>query len=368
MRIGLISLVIGLAALAAVLGSPAVFAAEAGRRTIPLDQDWRFHRGEVDGGQAAGLDDSSWRRLDVPHDWSIEGPFNQASPSGAGGGYLDGGIGWYRKSFVPPPEATHGRLFVEFDGVYMDSQVWLNGKLLGRHPYGYTGFQYDLTPHLKPGVPNVLAVRANVTQPCSRWYSGAGIFRHVRLTVTNNVHIAHWGTYVNAAKVADDAAVVNVSIVLQNQGTAAAEVGIRTSFLDPAGAEVFQAGVATRFLKRRRRSWVPRAPKSLGKHRHRNRRQRRLLAPHPRSSPAARWKSSRRSWSRGPSSGRWRTPRSTRWSPGSSLAGTWWTALARPSASARSSLPAIADSCSTAGTCRCKGFAIITTWAAWARP
>jgi beta-galactosidase len=259
MRIGLVSVVIGLAALAAVLGSPAVLAAEAESRTIPLDQGWRFHRGDVDDGQAPGLDDSSWRRLDVPHDWSIEGPFNQASPSGAGGGYLDGGIGWYRTKFVSPRLTAGGRLFIEFDGVYMDSQVWLNGKLLGRHPYGYTGFEYDLTPHiirgpnvvpnLTPG-PNVLAVRANVTQPCSRWYSGAGIFRHVRLTATDPVHIAHWGTYVTTPRVTPDAAEVNVSIVLQNQGTAAAEVGIQTSILDPAGARVFQAGVATRFLKR----------------------------------------------------------------------------------------------------------------------
>jgi beta-galactosidase len=237
MRTCFISSMIFLAALAAILDSPAARAAEGGRRTIALDQDWRFHLGEVDSGQAADLDDSSWRRLDVPHDWSIEGPFNQASPAGAGGGYLDGGIGWYRKSFVPPPEATGGRLFVEFDGVYMDSQVWLNGKLLGQHPYGYTGFQYELTPHLKPG-PNLLAVRANVTQPCSRWYSGAGIFRHVRLTATGPVHVAHWGTYVTTPKVTGDAAVVEVHTQVLNQGTALATARLQTAILDPEGVEV----------------------------------------------------------------------------------------------------------------------------------
>jgi beta-galactosidase len=245
-----------MAGLAAALGSPATPAAEGGRKTIPLDRDWRFHRGEIQNGQAVELDDSSWRQLDVPHDWSIEGPFNQASPAGAGGGYLDGGIGWYRKSFDPPfsfssvPPPPHfvffagpgagSRLFVEFDGVYMDSQVWLNGKLLGRHPYGYTGFQYELTPQLKPGVPNVLAVRANVTQPCSRWYSGAGIFRHVRLTVTGPVHVAHWGTYVTTPKVTDAAAVVEVHTQVLNQGDALAAVRLQTSILDPEGVEVAQ--------------------------------------------------------------------------------------------------------------------------------
>ena len=243
MKIGFNSAIIALAVLAAVLGSPAVFAAEAGRRTISLDQDWRFHRGDVDGGQTAELDDSSWRRLDVPHDWSIEGPFNQASPSGAGGGYLDGGIGWYRKSFAPPLLTAGGRLFIEFDGAYMDSQVWINGHFLGRHPYGYTGFEYDLTPHLKPGTTNVLAVRLNVTQPCSRWYSGAGIFRHVRLTATESVHVAHWGVFVTTPKVADDAAWVKVYTQVVNQGTTDVQFRHETLILDPEGVEVARSEV-----------------------------------------------------------------------------------------------------------------------------
>jgi beta-galactosidase len=239
MRIGLISLAMLPVALATVLGSPAVFAEEGARRTVPLDRDWRFHRGNVKDGQSPTLDDSSWRLLDVPHDWSIEGPFNQASPSGAGGGYLDGGIGWYRKSFVPPPEAANGRLFVEFDGAYMDSQVWINGHFLGRHPYGYTGFEYELTPHLKPGVPNVLAVRLNVTQPCSRWYSGAGIFRHVRLVAVAPLHIAHWGTYVSS-KVSGDSAVVAVETTVENAAPQQAEARVIFVIYDGSGDFVTQ--------------------------------------------------------------------------------------------------------------------------------
>ena len=145
--------------------------------------------------------------MDLPHDWSIErlpgteNLFDPKCPSGSGGGFLPGGIGWYRKTFTLPPTAKGQRAFVEFEGVYMDSDVWLNGRHLGNHPYGYTSFQYELTPHLNWDGANVLAVRANVEQPCSRWYSGAGIYRHVWLTITDPVHVAHWGTYVTTPEV-----------------------------------------------------------------------------------------------------------------------------------------------------------------------
>ena len=145
----------------AVCCQPAI-AGAADRVTVNFDRDWRFHLGDVENGQNADFNDSSWRLLDVPHDWSIEGPFDQHSPAGAGGGYLDGGIGWYRKTFATPADAKGRRVTIEFDGVYMDSDVWLNGKHLGRHPYGYTSFHYDLTAALKPEGQNVLAVRANV--------------------------------------------------------------------------------------------------------------------------------------------------------------------------------------------------------------
>ena len=211
-------------------------AATAGdRTTIHFDRGWRFHLGNVPNGQKADCDDSHWRRLDVPHDWSIEGPFDPASPAGAGGGYFDGGIGWYRKTFATPPQATDGRVWIEFDGAYMDSDVWLNGKHLGRHPYGYTSFYYDLTAALKPQGQNLLAVRLNVAQPCSRWYSGAGIFRHVRLQVLGPVHVAHWGTYVATPSVTPDAADVKIVTRIENQGTAAAEAQLWTEIIGPDG-------------------------------------------------------------------------------------------------------------------------------------
>jgi len=164
------------------------------RQTLSFDQGWRFQLGEVAGAEQAALADAAWRALDVPHDFSIEGPpgadpatmegpFDAKSPGGTGAGALNGGIGWYRKAFTLPEGSAGKRVGVQFDGVYMDSEVWLNGVSLGKQPYGYTSFQFDLTPHLKPGG-NLLAVRVNVQQPCSRWYSGAGIYRHVWLTLT----------------------------------------------------------------------------------------------------------------------------------------------------------------------------------------
>ncbi len=211
-------------------------AAVAGDRvSINFDRDWRFHLGDVENGETATFDDKSWRQLDVPHDWSIEGPFDQRSPAGDGGGYLDGGIGWYRKTFATPPEAKNRRIWIEFDGAYMDSDVWLNGKHLGRHPYGYTGFYYDLTDAVAPQGQNVLAVRLNVTQPCSRWYSGAGIFRHVRLLALDPVHVAHWGTYVTTPSVTADSADVKISTRVENQGAAAVEVQLWSEIIGPDG-------------------------------------------------------------------------------------------------------------------------------------
>jgi beta-galactosidase len=164
-----------------------------------------------------------------------EGPFDPLSPAGDGGGYLNGGIGWYRKTFATPAQAKDHRVTIEFDGAYMDSSVWLNGKNLGRHPYGYTSFSYDLTDALKPQGRNVLAVRLNVSQPCSRWYSGAGIFRHVRLQVLDPVHVAHWGTYITTPLVTADSADVKIATRVQNQGDTAAEVQMWTEIIGPDG-------------------------------------------------------------------------------------------------------------------------------------
>jgi len=219
-----------------------------GRRRISFDQGWRFNLGEVVGGEKADLADAAWRSLDVPHDFSIEGPvgtnsatmdgpFDQKSPGGNSAGALNGGTGWYRKTFDFPENAKGKRVFVLFDGVYMDSEVWLNGVSLGKQPYGYTSFQFDLTPHLKPGS-NVLAVRVNVQQPCSRWYSGAGIYRHVWLTITDPVHVALWGTYVTTPEVSETEAQVRVRTLVQNEGADGAKATQTTLIMDVNGKKI----------------------------------------------------------------------------------------------------------------------------------
>ena len=190
-----------------------------------FDANWRFLRGDVPDAQQPAFDDASWRVLDVPHDWSIEdldtpksiGPFSQESPGGASTGHVLGGTGWYRKHFELAQNEAGKRISIRFDGVYMDTEVWLNGQSLGTHPYGYTAFAFDLTPDLKPaGQTNVLAVRVRNLGKNSRWYSGSGIYRHVWLTVTDAVHIPLFGVFVTTPKVSEDSASVHVAIDLAN--------------------------------------------------------------------------------------------------------------------------------------------------------
>ncbi|HEY6914105.1 MAG TPA: sugar-binding domain-containing protein, partial [Paludibacter sp.] len=153
-----------------------------------FDNGWRFLKADATSAEIPAFDDSQWRKLDVPHDWSIEGPYDMTNPTGRGGGYLPAGIGWYRKSFILNESEAQKKFFIEFDGVMANSDVWINGFHLGKRPYGYIGFSYDLTDHLKFGKneSNVIAVRAdNSIQPASRYYTGAGIYRHVRLVTTN---------------------------------------------------------------------------------------------------------------------------------------------------------------------------------------
>ena len=168
-----------------------------------------------------------------------EGMFESTSPGGSGGGYINAGTGWYRKVFELPKSMKGKRVFIEFDGVYMNSDVWLNGVHLGKRPYGYSSFQYELTQNMKFGKDkNVLAVRADVQQPCSRWYSGAGIYRHVRLTVTDPIHIAQWGTYVTTPQVSDKEATVRVETKIQNQSNSVQQVMLETIIVDNSGTKV----------------------------------------------------------------------------------------------------------------------------------
>ena len=208
------------------------------RTTVSFDSGWKFLKDDDAGAREPGFDDSSWRALSVPHDWSIEGPFDEKNPTGDSGGFLPAGIGWYRKHFVLPAGDAQKRVFIDFDGVMANSEVWINGFSLGKRPYGYVSFRYELTGHLTFGdhAPNVLAVRVdNSVQPASRWYAGAGIYRHVRLVVSDPVHLDHWGTFVTTPKVNVGSATVHVRSSVVNQSDSAQEITLRLTLHDPSG-------------------------------------------------------------------------------------------------------------------------------------
>ena len=208
-------------------------AADQPRQRLTADFGWTFMKGDQPGAEKPDFDDSAWRNLNLPHDWSIEGPYTQSDPTGGSGGSLPTGVGWYRRTFVAP-EAWRGReIFVDFDGVYQNSDVWLNGQLLGHRPFGYISFEYNLTPHLKLGATNVIVVRVdNSHQPNSRWYSGSGIYRHVWITVTEPVHVAQWGTYVTTPKVSADSATVRVRTQIQNDSPDKQDVTVTSQILN----------------------------------------------------------------------------------------------------------------------------------------
>src|SRR5437867_824918 len=204
--------------------------------TASFDRDWRFHLGDVANGQDPALDDSGWRRLDLPHDWSIEGEFGEQNPATPGGGALPGGVGWYRKTFTLPASAKDRSVFVDFDGVYRDSEVWINGQYLGKRPYGYISFEYDLSPYVTfGGRKNVIAVKVdNSRQPNSRWYSGSGIYRHVRLVITDPMHVDQWGTYVTTPEVTADSARVTIRTTIHNASQVDQPITLSTVVYDAA--------------------------------------------------------------------------------------------------------------------------------------
>jgi len=207
-----------------------------------FDFGWRFARGDKPGAQLPAFDDSSWQGVDLPHDWSIEGPVSEQEPSGGAGGYFPTGVGWYRKRFELPDSCRGRRGLIEFDGVYRNSDVWVNGAWLGRRPNGYVPFHYDLTPHLLFGRENVLAVRAdNSRQPGCRWYSGSGIYRHTHLLATHPLHVGYRGTYVTFPRVTDDAAEVRIETRVENDGGLPAACTLATAVVDSGGAPVGSA-------------------------------------------------------------------------------------------------------------------------------
>jgi beta-galactosidase len=203
---------------------------KAGRNQT-FDADWKFKKGHVLAAKAASFNDSDWRTLNVPHDWSIEdltstpsdsiiGPFYKNSLGKNATGFMVGGTAWYRKSFTLDKSTLGKKVLIQFDGVYMNSDVWINGHHLGNHPNGYTSFVYDLSDHLKPvGAENVIAVEVKNEGENSRWYAGSGIYGHVWLNVLNPTHIANWGVQVLADQVSAQSAAIHIATKIENSVT-----------------------------------------------------------------------------------------------------------------------------------------------------
>lgn len=214
------------------------------RSVILFDNDWRFHRGAAQSAEFVHFDDSQWRKVDLPHDWSIEdlpgknSPFDPGAVSQVSGGFTVGGTSWYRKSFDIPLEHRNKKISILFEGIYMNAECWLNGELLGNHPYGYTSFWYDISDKVKFGENNVLAVKVMNEGQNSRWYSGSGIYRHVWLSLTNPVHIAQWGVNITTPSVNNKQATVNVKTTIENSSEKRQTVNLINRIINSKGQEV----------------------------------------------------------------------------------------------------------------------------------
>ena len=212
------------------------------RERMPFDAEWKFLLGDPGGAEAPSFDDASWRTVDVPHDWSIEGRIDAKNPMGGSGGYFPAGVGWYRRLFAVPASWSGKRVTVEFEGVYMNATVYIDGHNLGLHPYGYTTFFHDLTPHLQPGANHVLAVRVDQSQhPNSRWYAGSGIYRHVWLHATGPLHVAPWGISVTTPEVSGGQARIAVKTRLANESGSRSKLVLRTVIYGHSGAAAGRA-------------------------------------------------------------------------------------------------------------------------------
>ncbi|WP_188555494.1 glycoside hydrolase family 2 TIM barrel-domain containing protein [Edaphobacter dinghuensis] len=209
------------------------------RQQLNADANWKFLLGDPANAEAPSFQDGSWRTVDLPHDWSIEQAPNEKNATGSGGGYFPAGIGWYRKTFSALGSWKGKEVSVEFDGVASNATVYLNGKKLGIHPYEYTSFRFDLTHDLDFSKANILAVRVDDSQqPSSRWYSGSGIYRHVRVVVTEPLHVVPWGVFVSTSEATDTSASVVVRTRLQNDSASADNATLRTTLLSASGQPV----------------------------------------------------------------------------------------------------------------------------------
>ena len=209
----------------------------------PFNQNWKFTLADSTlNASAKSYNDISWRTLNLPHDWSIESDFGKDFPASPGGGALPGGLGWYRKTFTVDKADAGKRVYIDFDGVYRNSEVWINGTSVGKRPNGYISFRYDLTPYIRFGENNVIAVKVdNSKQPNSRWYSGSGIFRNVWLTTLNPVHVDLWGTYVTTPIVNADSAQVAIQTTIKNDEKKIRTVRVEQLLYDAQGVLVGHA-------------------------------------------------------------------------------------------------------------------------------
>jgi beta-galactosidase len=205
------------------------------RTNLDFDFEWRFSKGNYATAMMPEFDDSQWRVVNLPHDWSIEGPLSAEYSSG--NGYAPGGIGWYRKHFKLDSANKDKFIAIEFDGIYNNSEVWINGLFIGKRPYGYISFQYDITPHLKFGSEeNIIAVRVDHTKYSdSRWYTGSGIYRHVRLRITDKLRIAHWGTYVTTPRISENSALIRIETTIKNGLNQSKEFSLQSDIVTEDG-------------------------------------------------------------------------------------------------------------------------------------
>lgn len=217
--------------------------AQIHREKTSFDFDWKFSLGDATGAEDPNFDDSNWQAIQLPHDWSIKQPVSKKNSGRSwmegAMGYLPGGIGWYRKSFTIPKTYGNKKVVIQFDGVYHQSDVYINGKHLGFHPYGYTTFEYDLSQYLNFGGENTIAVRVDHSNsPSSRWYSGSGIYRHVWLKTTNPVHVATWGTYITTPKISEREAQVIMVTTINNATQYPVEVLVQNQIIDKQGKKI----------------------------------------------------------------------------------------------------------------------------------
>ncbi|WP_437921439.1 sugar-binding domain-containing protein [Sphingobacterium sp. LRF_L2] len=243
------------------------------KRKVLFDDNWRFTLGDVTNASQTSFDDHSWRKLDLPHDWSIEGNVNPKNPSGNDGGYFPTGIGWYRKNLYVDKSQQGKNLQLYFEGIYMNAEIYVNGQLAGARPYGYSSFQIDITPHLHYGKQNIIAVKVdNAQQKNCRWYSGSGIYRHVYLITTPKINFTTWGTFISTADVDKDQASIHVATELQNKTNGAKKLQLHYEIFDqqqqlvaqerqeitlpPSSNEIKEKDIAIKQVK----LWSPESP------------------------------------------------------------------------------------------------------------